>query len=493
MSAASNINLLPEDLRGADDREREAARKRGAEPVSWTNPGRVTPPSAGTQPQPSLWARLFRRTKTPKAPAAPKPTAPREAPVIPPLHSPVAHTAAPAAPAAPAVPPLATEKQLFGMPVSSFAKPDVAPTSKPAPASNSVPAMTWPKMESPATRSFSSSSSASVGTPKPPKLPHKHWWRVMLDFLMGLFPAFGSHPKTKPTLKPAPSVSVSTPAVRPMPAPTIAPAPVVTPVAAPTPTTPSAIFGSPAPVSTPVAPITPPATPTVPTPTVSTFNRPVSAPAVSHPADVHPVKERIKNRFGINLMPKDLADAAAPELQPKVLAVVAASVIGIALVGVLYLAITAYQLTIVRRVKALQTENAKIEQQIKSYQDARRSAEGLQRQLTAVMGALRDHVYWTKFFRLLEQATVADVSYQGLAMAGTQSVALQAIGRDFESVAQQLVSFERATTLVRTATVNGATAKINPATGQIDHVEFVINLELQPNVFLNASSTQPQL
>ena len=70
-------------------------------------------------------------------------------------------------------------------------------------------------------------------------------------------------------------------------------------------------------------------------------------------------------------------------------------------------------------------------------------------------------------------------------MAGRSALTIQAVGRDYESVAEQLVAFEQANDFVKNVRIDSASAVIDLDSETYQGVNFNVNLEFLPEVFFN--------
>ena len=104
--------------------------------------------------------------------------------------------------------------------------------------------------------------------------------------------------------------------------------------------------------------------------------------------------------------------------------------------------------------------------------------------LNKVENLLGSHLYWTKVFAALEQNTVKDVYYSSFAAAENGDVLMAAIGKDYKSLARQLLVLQNAKEFVRDVAIVGGRAEIAPNTVEILQVQFTVKLKLNPEIFL---------
>lgn len=190
--------------------------------------------------------------------------------------------------------------------------------------------------------------------------------------------------------------------------------------------------------------------------------------------------------FDVNLLPEDLIDQYEPKKKLVTLAVVS----GLTIVGLaaLYVAMLFYQSSIVTKTNEVRTESGSINLQIGQYQKERAAALAFKEKIDAISDRLDKHIYWSKFFSLLEKHTVPDVHYNN-AFAGdiNGQMTLEAVGKDYSSVARQLVAFQQADDFVESVVINSASRNEDAEQGTTS-VKFSIQLQLVEDVFMKTST-----
>jgi hypothetical protein len=129
------------------------------------------------------------------------------------------------------------------------------------------------------------------------------------------------------------------------------------------------------------------------------------------------------------------------------------------------------------KVNQIKSEMATIEAQIMNYNDEIEEIRKLEKKATRANNLLNNHIYWTKFFKFLEDYTIPDVYYGDFTGDTKGKIVLPAVGRDLIAVARQLVAFSSASEFVKEVT-------ITDLVGGVKGVTFNINLTLNPETFL---------
>ncbi len=191
----------------------------------------------------------------------------------------------------------------------------------------------------------------------------------------------------------------------------------------------------------------------------------------------------LKPSLGITLIPEE---EEAPVYFPpnKQLAIVFVfGLLALILSGVFYLAMNFYQSSIKNQIKDVSMNLESLNKEIANYEEEKVEAEKIQGKLEAIKYLLATHFYWTKFFDLLEKNTIPNVYYTNFVASSDGAVSLSAVGKNFSSVAEQLVSFEEAKNLVKEVNITSASAQVDP-TGEITAANFEIELKLVPDALL---------
>ena len=197
-----------------------------------------------------------------------------------------------------------------------------------------------------------------------------------------------------------------------------------------------------------------------------------------------PVAETPADRSGldVNLIPEGLANQKEQNFARRLVRSGILVVLTLAVVGLAYAGIVWYKLMINRQVEETTAQVNQLEGQIAAIQADTERATSLQQRLELIRDLLDRHQYWTKLFAVLEEHTINDVYYTNFSMAGTEKVVLTAVGKDYQSVARQLVAFQAATDVITDVEINSALANLDDL-GNYQDVNFTINLTLNPDVF----------
>jgi len=127
------------------------------------------------------------------------------------------------------------------------------------------------------------------------------------------------------------------------------------------------------------------------------------------------------------------------------------------------------------QINQVRVEMKATEGKISGYHDSLGAIRLLAKKTDRAIGLLKDHVYWTQLFKLLEAYTIPDVYYPNFVAKVGDQVILPAVARDLTSAARQLAAFYSATDFIKDVTITDLVA--GP-----EGVNFNINLTLNPSV-----------
>ena len=225
---------------------------------------------------------------------------------------------------------------------------------------------------------------------------------------------------------------------------------------------------------------------------------PPSVPAAPTPAEPKPRPVRPKSpadkpapashSFFVDLLPNEFRTRIDPK--SKLISLGLTVVITVAAIAAATGLLIVYQSSILKKIEAVRVDRSRIEQEISTLKPRQREALAIRTRTQLVQDMLDSHIYWTKFFELLEKNTINDVYYSG-AFAGSLSgqITLTAIGTSFDSPARQLLAFRAATDFVSDVSITNAsstsidTTLVPPGSLPPKQVSFSVTLKLVPDIF----------
>lgn len=200
--------------------------------------------------------------------------------------------------------------------------------------------------------------------------------------------------------------------------------------------------------------------------------------------EVAEVTAKGKSVLELNLIPEELNKYPELEFPRRILMSGLSIFIFILLIIGAYLGITWYQINITKQIKAQEQLIIETDAAIASEESKQIQSTDLQKRLVAIEELLNNHIYWTEFFKLLEENTLPGVSYSGFAMSGKESIVLAATAKDYKTIAEQIIVFQDAKHFVKSVNVSSAAAQLSLESGFITETTFNIDLKFQPGIFL---------
>ncbi|MFH1207298.1 MAG: hypothetical protein V1668_01690 [Patescibacteria group bacterium] len=193
----------------------------------------------------------------------------------------------------------------------------------------------------------------------------------------------------------------------------------------------------------------------------------------------------------VNLVPEEAVDKELPI--SKILIGAMCIIISIGIVFGGWIAANYYYSNVTARVSGLNGQIASNRIEINSYQTVQKNVRELNQSMGNIETLLQKHVYWSGIFNKLENYTVAEVYYTSMTADVNGAVALNAIGRNYESAVKQLEVFKRAADFVSKVTVTGICFAENQQclggggdlliTPTKETIKFSVNLMVQPSIF----------
>ena len=129
-----------------------------------------------------------------------------------------------------------------------------------------------------------------------------------------------------------------------------------------------------------------------------------------------------------------------------------------------------------QKLGTAQKEIEEVEKEIEPLVGVKEKIAKIEAKFGKAQNVLVNHIYWTKFFELLEKYTVPDVYFNGFSGNTSGSIHLNAVADNLPAVGRQIIVLKEAQDFVQKFEVSNITL-----TGS--GVTFSLELILQPNVF----------
>jgi hypothetical protein len=231
----------------------------------------------------------------------------------------------------------------------------------------------------------------------------------------------------------------------------------------------------------------------VPTP------KPVQKPALA-PKPVskfHMAPRSHKSSLDINLVPEELIVKKYQKNQKHIAYIVLAVIVPAMIIASIYGLIGVQQSSIEGKIAQLSQDKQGLIDFINGFQNIRQKNIRLQDKLLSLDKMLDEHVYWTKFFSLLERYTLDQVYYTEFTADTSGKFLLPAVAaidsssgasvqdqvaESYRKAAEQMVAFQQADDFVDSVQVNNLEI-VSSDTAGIQGVKFELNVSLIGGVF----------
>ncbi|OQX71380.1 hypothetical protein B6D52_01715 [Candidatus Parcubacteria bacterium 4484_255] len=178
-------------------------------------------------------------------------------------------------------------------------------------------------------------------------------------------------------------------------------------------------------------------------------------------------EEEISGGFGVSLMPQQTM-IISRVVRSRLLFLIVAIVV----ISVLFFVSRLYGNwhfdKLKSRVEYLKREIVLLEAQTAPLLKERDNIAFLANKAAEVKKVLKNHIYWTNFFDLLETYTVPDVYFGDFSAQAGESIRLMATSRDLVSLAQQIVAFNNAPDFIKEVNVSNIQKTEKGATAFFD-------------------------
>jgi len=135
-----------------------------------------------------------------------------------------------------------------------------------------------------------------------------------------------------------------------------------------------------------------------------------------------------------------------------------------------------YLKTLAREVEDVRSEIRSTEEEIKPLLKVKNRIAKIESKFSRAQKILSHHIYWTKFFKFLEDYTIPQASFQGFSANTSGSIHLKAQAVDLPAVGRQIIVFQEAKDFIDKVKASNIIVHKNGVT-------FNLDLSLKPDVF----------
>lgn len=204
-----------------------------------------------------------------------------------------------------------------------------------------------------------------------------------------------------------------------------------------------------------------------------------------------PIKNGGRGRLSVNLVPEDTLRIVKKDLPNRLKFLTLFVILIFALLLFGWGVLSWLQITTFENMQTLKNSIAEKEIKIHTYKTQSSEIVKLRQRYDLIKVLLNNHVYWTKFFALLEKYTIDDVYYTSFSVKSDKNarITFNARGRNVEAIARQLKVLQDADDFIQDVRINGfsmlsSSERRSQNVSQSNVVSFDIIVTLDPDVFL---------
>ncbi len=190
-------------------------------------------------------------------------------------------------------------------------------------------------------------------------------------------------------------------------------------------------------------------------------------------------KKTKKMESGINLIPESLK---APSNKVLFFTFFYPLLIVVGIVLVIYSGLKIYDIQIQNNIKDVDNQVTSVVESAGDYNKLIVELEDWQNKTKKIKNILTKHIYWTEFFRKLEDNTLANVKFNNFSGNIQGNLTFLATAPDYTTVVRQWMHLKRAKDFVKNVIISGATLSTGQAAGS-GGVSFSVTLDLAEDIF----------
>ncbi|HTM68433.1 MAG TPA: hypothetical protein VL426_03980 [Candidatus Binatia bacterium] len=184
----------------------------------------------------------------------------------------------------------------------------------------------------------------------------------------------------------------------------------------------------------------------------------------------------------VSLMPSELEGRTGPDMGRGLMILGLVLVVETIIAGALYFMTARATDARIAKRDELQTKVDDLDKQVAAQETLAKEAAAYNGQVAAAKEALDKHLFWSRFFAALESKTHPTIKYLNFSGDSDSGiVTLDALGKSYLDVAQQIVAFKEYP-LVSDVRTTSAAAKISEK-GEVTGVSFTLVLKFKPEVW----------
>ncbi len=185
------------------------------------------------------------------------------------------------------------------------------------------------------------------------------------------------------------------------------------------------------------------------------------------------------SKLEVNLLPSNINLPPKGELYAVF---ISAFVLSIMVIILAYFAVDIYKLKIDKEISEVEEEINLQASNLEEYDNLITEISSWKNKADYIKSLFDYHIYWTKFFSILEENTLKEVKFSNFSSSIDGSLSLNGSAPDYYTVSKQWKHLKNAPDFVKGITIQGASLS---GTGNDIKVNFNIVLDLADGIFLN--------
>ncbi len=188
-------------------------------------------------------------------------------------------------------------------------------------------------------------------------------------------------------------------------------------------------------------------------------------------------KEKKEKEVDVNLLP---FNANIPSTKKLYFSLLITLIISGIFISIVFFGFYIHRSNIVNDYNKLNEEFEKHIDYIKGYDDVIKEIEVWQNKINEIRGLFSRHIYWTKFFKALEDNTLPEIQYNSFAGSVGGNLTLNAVAPDYKTIARQWIHLNQAEDFIDKLIIDKASLVTS---GNNLMVSFSLTLDFVEDIF----------
>ena len=203
----------------------------------------------------------------------------------------------------------------------------------------------------------------------------------------------------------------------------------------------------------------------------------------------HLAPKKDKRDFDINLIPEELVYQSQQNPVARIAALLMIVMISVLFVAAIYYYLSYQQQKINIKLSETNFENSRLIEELAEYKKIDDSNNIGVKKIASIGNLLGSHIYWTKFFNMLEKYTLDGVYFSSFSADTSGAISLPATAKDYATALKQITALKQAKDFAKEVKVDSMQMFSEEKSGATS-VGFEIKVILNENIFIKQSNDQ---